>query len=163
MREQIIMCDTREQKDSHITEWFQINGVRTVRSKLYVGDYALLNDQSLCIDRKAGMQEVYGNLIQQHKRFKAELVRAQEANIKMVILVEEPELRTVADVAEWKNPRWGIWVKRGRKGYPPVPSVSLMKAMNTIAERYDVSWEFCDKGQTAQRIYDILMNGGGIK
>ena len=159
MREQIIVCDTREQKDTHITEWFEQNGIRTVRSKLYVGDYALLNDQSVCIDRKAGLQEVYGNIVQQHDRFKAELIRARDANIKILFLVEQPEIMRLADVADWHNPRFAIWVKRGRKGWPPMPSVSLMKAMKSISEKYGAEWEFCDKTQTARRIVEVLTNG----
>ena len=159
MREQIIVCDTREQKDSHITEWFDLNGIRTVRSKLYVGDYALLNDQSVCIDRKAGLQEVYGNVVQQHDRFKRELIRARDANIKVIFLVEQPEIMRLADVADWQNPRWALWVKRGRKGWPPMPSVSLMKAMRSISEKYGAEWLFCDKSQTAQRIVEVLMYG----
>ena len=156
MKDQIIVCDTREQKDSHITEWFQMNGVRTVRSKLYVGDYALLNDQSVCIDRKAGLQEVYGNIVQQHDRFKAELLRARDASIKLIFLVEQPEILRVEDVAEWRNPRWTIWIQKGRKGWPPMPSVSLMKAMKSISEKYGADWEFCDKSQTARRIMEVL-------
>ena len=156
---QIIVCDTREQKSDHITEWFQMNGVKTIRSKLYVGDYAMLNDQSVCIDRKAGLSEVYSNIIQQHERFKAELIRARDAEIKMLILVEQPEIMCVDDVANWRNPRFEIWAKRGRRGWPPTSSVSLMRAMKTISEKYGAEWEFCDKAQTARRIVEVLKYG----
>src|SRR5574344_1475686 len=83
----VVVVDTREQKN-HVTDYLNAQGIPNVRSKLYVGDYALLDNQSVCVDRKHNLQEVCGNLCQQHKRFKEEIVRAQAAGIKMVILVE---------------------------------------------------------------------------
>lgn len=163
MRTNIIICDTREQKDSHITEWFQMNSVKTIRSKLYVGDYTLVHDMTVCIDRKAGLSEVYSNLIQQHARFKAELVRAIEAEIHLIILVEEPSVLKLEDVADWRNPRAEIWRKSGRHGSPPVSSLTLMKTMKTISEKYGCEWLFCDKRDTARVITDILFYGGGLK
>ena len=160
MIDPIVMIDTREKKYSHITEWFEANSIRTFRHGLPVGDYTLYLDPSVCIDRKAGLQEVYGNIIQDHKRFKEELIRARYLGSRILILVEQPEIMKIEDVADWRNPRWEIWEKGGRKGWPPASSVSLMRAMKTISEKYGAEWEFCDRSMTAQRIVQILKYGG---
>ncbi|MBQ1483930.1 MAG: ERCC4 domain-containing protein, partial [Eubacterium sp.] len=65
----MILIDTREQKYEHVRKAFEEMGVPYDRTKLYVGDYTLVNDQSVCVDRKAGLHEVYSNLIQEHDRF----------------------------------------------------------------------------------------------
>ena len=83
-----IQVDSRE----HESEWKRIKkqfdklNVSYFRSKLYVGDYQSLDNPRLVIDRKKDLQELYGNICQQHERFKAELLRAMESNIKIHIL-----------------------------------------------------------------------------
>lgn len=160
---EVIIIDTREKKFSHITEYFQANGVRTYSHSLEVGDYTLALDRSVVVDRKAGLQEVYGNLIQQHDRFRRELERAIFLGMRLVFLIEEPSIMKIEDVAEWRNPRKQIWEKSGRRGKPPISSLTLMKTMQTISERYSIEWEFCSQEDTARRILDILMYGDGLK
>ena len=65
-------------------------GHQVIRSKLFVGDYAKLKDQSICIDTKKDILEVAGNICgKQHDRFRAECVRAMCSEIKLIILIEE--------------------------------------------------------------------------
>ena len=161
--DEVIIIDTREKKFSHITEYFQMNGIRTYSHGLEVGDYTLALDRSVVVDRKAGLHEVYGNLIQQHDRFRRELERAQYLGMRLVVLIEEPSVLRMSDVADWRNPRKQIWEKSGRHGKPPISSITLMKTMQTISERYSIEWEFCSQEDTARRILDILMYGGGLK
>ena len=160
---EVIIIDTREKKFSHITEYFQANGVRTYSHGLEVGDYTLALDRSVVVDRKAGLQEVYGNLIQQHDRFRRELERAIFLDMRLVFLIEEPSIMKIKNGADWRNPRKQIWEKGGRHGKPPISSLTLMKTMQTISDRYSVEWEFCSQEDTARRILDILMYGGGLK
>lgn len=83
-----VQVDTRE----HTKEWERIKGqfdtlgVQYFRSKMYVGDYQSLDNPRLVIDRQKDLQEICGNVCQQHERFKAELLRAKEQGIKLVIL-----------------------------------------------------------------------------
>ena len=55
-----IVQDTRQKKgkDEHVLEYFKEQGINVVRSKLYVGDYALLHDMTISIDRKMDMLEI---------------------------------------------------------------------------------------------------------
>ena len=145
----VVVFDTREQKN-HVTDYLNAQGIPNVRSKLYVGDYALLDNQSVCVDRKHNLQEVCGNLCQQHKRFKEEIVRAQAAGIKMIILVEHGGTITSLDrVMDWVNPRL--------KTSPyAVSGEKLHKIMVTIGVKYGVEWRFCQKRNTGKVICEIL-------
>ena len=87
----IILVDSRQQEGKHdIKErWFASHGVETRRTKLYVGDYTLPTNQSVCIDTKKDIQELVSDICgKQHERFRNECLRAQEAGIKLIILTE---------------------------------------------------------------------------
>ena len=97
----VIQVDTREHKSEwgRIQSQFDSLGVQYFRSKLYCGDYQSLDNAKLCIDRKKDLQELCGNVCQQHERFKAELIRAREAGIQLIILCEHgPDIKSVGDV-----------------------------------------------------------------
>jgi len=166
----IILADTRQQISKHknIDQQLEELGYIIDRTKLYCGDYTLPANQSVCIDTKQGLQEVCGNLCQQHERFKAECLRAQEAEIKLIILVEEKNINTLKDVSKWQNPRLETWryihnaQKNGKMMYkkiakqPPINSGKLYKIMKTMQEKYGVEWQFCNKKDTGKRIIEIL-------
>lgn len=164
----MILVDTREQKNGHVEKAFRTLGIPFDRTKLYVGDYTLPNDQSVCVDRKAGLQEVYANTVQQHQRFRAECTRAKQAGIRLIVLVEQPGVHTLDDVAEWHNPRIQRWnfidrmhafgkmldVKIPPKR--PVDSERLMNIMRSMALRYGVEWRFTTHELCGERIAEIL-------
>ena len=166
----MIFEDSRQHRGKHdnINAWLILHDVEIQRTKLFAGDYTLPTDQSVCIDTKFGLQEVYGNLIQDHRRFTEECTRAFSAGIRLIVLVEQSGVKTVQDVAKWQNPRVMRWErlrdahKAGKQmnkplsPYPPVSSERLAKAMQTIAERYHIEWRFCDKADTARTICEIL-------
>lgn len=158
----MIFEDSRQQRGKHdnINAWLILHDIEIRRTKLFVGDYTLPTDQSVCVDTKLGLQEVYGNIIQDHERFIRECTAANDAGIRLIVLVEESGIRSVQDVAFWPNPREKIWKRlpesrrKGRK--PPVKSESLCKAMQTISEKYGVEWRFCDRNDTANVLCEIL-------
>lgn len=158
----IIIEDTRQQLGKHdnIHDWMESHGVQLRRSKLFCGDYTLPADQSICIDTKYGLQEVYGDLIgKDHERFVRELGAARECGIRLVILIEEHGIKTLEDVREWKNPRRRQYYRAApsmRPSRPPAPSWQLQLTMQTTAERHGCIWRFCSKAETGQRIVDIL-------
>lgn len=121
-----------------------------IRSKLYVGDYQRIDNGLLVVDRKQNLAEIAGNLTQQHERFRAELERAKKAGIRVVVLCEHGgQIRSVDDVAAWKNPRL-------RESPGALTGERMAKIMRTMSERYSVEWRFCDKRQTAKKILEIL-------
>ena len=162
-----IQVDTRE----HAKEWerikaqFDAAGVNYFRSKLFVGDYQSLDNPRLVIDRKKDLQELCGNVCQQHERFKNELIRAIQNGIKIVILCENGEdIQTMEDVYFWQNPRKHriVWKTVNGKRVKTVVSekavdgYQLYKSLCTIRDRYNVDFVFCQKHETGQKIVEIL-------
>lgn len=167
-----VQIDSREHKKEleRIKKQFDVLGVQYFVSKLYVGDYQSLDNPRLVIDRKKDLQEICGNVCQQHERFKAELLRAKEQGIKLVILCEHgADIKTLEDVFFWQNPRkYQIrWKTVNGKRVKDVISAKavdgnqLYKSLCTIRDRYNVDFVFCRKEETGQKIIEIL--GGAIK
>ena len=103
-----IQIDSREKARAirKIMKTFDDNGIKHFSSKLLVGDYMSLDNPRIIIDRKQNLQELCGNVCQQHERFKRELLKAIDAGIQLVILVEHgPDIKSLEDVYFWKNPR----------------------------------------------------------
>lgn len=162
-----IQVDTRE----HAKEWervkkqFDTLDVTYFRSKLFVGDYASVDNPRVVIDRKKDLQELCGNVTQQHERFRAELVRAKENGFQIIILVEHgPDVRALEDIYFWQNPRkhrvyWKVIA--GKKvrcvaSEKAVDGGQLYKSLCTIRDRYGVRFEFCAKNDTGKKIVEIL-------
>lgn len=148
----LILEDTRQQAKKHETKhkWFAENDIKVERCRLYVGDYTLPTNQSICIDTKRDLQELAQNVCQQHERFRSELVRAQEAGIHLIVLCEHGgNIKSLEDVYFWQNPR--------RKTSPgAISGQRLFKILNTMQNKYGVRFEFCDKRQTGRKIVEIL-------
>lgn len=150
----VIQIDTREHQHAikKILAEFDKQSIKHYSSKLYVGDYMSLDNPRIVIDRKQNLGEVAGNVCQEHKRFTAELTRAQEAGIKVIILVEHSnEVKCLEDVVWWNNPRLKVSPKA-------ITGEKLYKIMRTIADKYECEWVFCSKQQTGKRIVELLSN-----
>lgn len=145
----IIQVDSREQKFDHVTRYFDSQGIKWVKSKCVVGDYVNLENPMVVIDRKKDLQEVAGNVCQQHERFVRELELAKELGYKMIILVEDPNITALPKVCSWYNWR--------RKNNPKaVNGKTLYKIMSTMSEKYDITWEFTTKDNCGKRIVELL-------
>lgn len=148
----VIQIDTREQKYDHVVNYLDSQGIKHIRSKCVVGDYVNLENPMVVIDRKKDLQEVAGNVCQQHDRFIRELELANELGYKMIILVEEPNITSLTNVCSWYN-----WRKRTNPR--AISGKTLYRIMSTIADKYNVSWEFTKKDECGKRIVELL--GGG--
>lgn len=168
----ILLEDTRNKIGKHDLkhEWFAQNGVEVKRTKLYVGDYTLPTDQSICLDSKQNIQELIGDICgKSHERFKAELIRAQEANIKLVILVENEAgwvnkrqtawndlVTSLEDLFSWKNPRLFIFDK-GKQKYPrATKGATLAKICYTMQQKYGCEFRFVDAKKSGEEVIKIL-------
>lgn len=140
----------------------------------------------ISVDTKQNLQEVVGNIQgKSHARFRDEVILAMNAGIKLYILVEHGgKIKCLEDVQYWINPRIYLWEKKIRKEWNipkgsdfetelaelkshgakikrgPTTGMELYKAMATMSEKYGISFEFCDKKETGQRIVELL---GGKK
>lgn len=170
----VLLEDTRNPVEKHknVHKWAEENGVTIIRTKLLVGDYTLPTDQSVCVDTKSGMQEVYSNVVQEHERFRRELELALQAGVKLIVLVEEGDIEELSGVVHWKNPRRERWfrVNAAKKAgklknvkqakTPPLSSDRLFQMMQTMAERYQCEWRFCGKDRTGAVIWELLNDKG---
>ena len=149
-----IQIDSREHKEERerIEKQLDDLGVQHFVSKLYVGDYCNLDNPRHVVDRKKDLGEICGNVCQQHERFRAELIRAQEAGIHITILCEHGNgIKQLEDVYFWDNPRRKVSPK-AMQGW------RLFEVLSTMSEKYGVDFQFCSKRQTGKRIMEILSN-----
>ena len=162
-----IQCDTRQHKKEweRIKSQFDSMGVDYYRSKLWVGDYMNIDNPRLVIDRKKDLLELCGNVTQQHERFRAELVRAQEKDIKIIILCEHgDDIKRLSDVYFWHNPRLDIgeWVIRDNHPvkipkYPKATEGSaLYQSLVTMRDKYGIDFQFCNQSETGYVIAQLL-------
>lgn len=147
-----IICDTREKPQAiqKILAEFERQNVKVIRSKLWVGDYQRLDNPMLVIDRKQNLAEICNNVVQDHKRFRAELQRAQENGVKVIVLIEHSKtIRTLEDVIHWVNPRLKV-------SPLAVSGERLYKILSAMSKTYDVEFRFCTKEQTGAKIIELL-------
>ena len=167
-----IQIDSREHKTEYtrITKQFDALGVQYFRSKMFIADYCNVDNPRLVIDRKKDLQELCGNVTQQHERFRAELIRARENGFQIVILVEHgPDITSLEDVYFWQNPRRTMlrWkTVNGRRikevvSAKAVNGAQLYKSLCTMRDRYGVRFAFCSKHETGAKIVEILSGDKG--
>lgn len=168
----ILLEDTRQQanKHSHRQRYFAQNGIELRRTKLYIGDYTLPTNQSVCVDTKKDIQELIGDICgKSHVRFRNELLRAQESNIRLIILTEDDggycdrkktiynkPVTCVDDLFSWANPRLFIW-QGGKKKYPNATKGSVLaKALKTMEAKYGCEFRFCKKMNSGAEVIRLL-------
>lgn len=169
-----IQIDTREKQKAivKIIEHFDKNGINHFSSKLYVGDYMNLDNPRVIIDRKQNLLELCtnfsdvpkkekdgkfkrdkdGRLMTDRARFTAELIKAKQAGLHIIILCEHGgKVKSLEDVKNWQNPRC-------KESPMAMSGERLYKLMKTfeMSDLYSVSFEFCDKRTTGKRIVELL-------
>ena len=158
-----ILIDSRERKHAitHIEKAFERRGVKYSTCKLFCADYAIPTNMNVVVDRKMNLNELVNNVTREHERFRAEMIRAQEAGIKIIFLCEHGHgIKNLADVAGWTNPRAlerrkvdGRWQTVHKK---VMHGETLCKILMTMERKYGVQFLFCDKDETGDRIIDLL-------
>ena len=152
-----IIEDSRQQAGKHDIKHqsFEAAGDSVLRCKLPFGDYAL--PPRIAVDTKADIQEIAQNIggtAAEHNRFREELKLAREYGCQLIILVEnEDGIEELTQVQYWDNPR-RAFSERAIQG------PQLMKAMQTMQERYGVIFMFCRPAEAAGTIKELLRGGG---
>lgn len=144
-----IIIDTREKKNSHITNALDEIGVKYVHEKLDSGDYSfrlpnnsgLKLDKSILIERKNSLDEIAQNFTKHRERFTNEFERVGDS--KMHILIEG-----------------ATWLKLVRGSYrSKLPPKSFMASLMTWNVRYDTNIWMCNKSEAPVLIYNIIYYG----
>ena len=154
----ILLQDTRQQYGKHrnIEAYCKRMGIQIVNQCLSVGDY-MLPGRMVSVDTKENILELASNVMSSdHRRFKAECVRAQEQGIQLIILVEEVPPYGRLDM--WEVPRWQSSNKWHRYGEPMtlVDPAALRKACITMQKKYGVKFRFCSRLQSPKRVIQYL-------
>lgn len=147
-----IQIDTREKPAAiqKIIEAFDQRGVQYFKSKLFVGDYMNIDNPRLVIDRKHNLSELCINVAQDRPRFYAELKRAHELGIHIIILCEHSNrIKTLQDVKNWRNPRIKV-------SPLAISGDRLYTLLKYAEDKYDVEFQFCDKAHTGDKIINLL-------
>ncbi len=189
----MIVEDKGQQAGKHENKhrWFDCHDVELLQAPLPVGDYILytemvedviqrkakrgvdlkkldfLGSYKVCVDTKRNMQEIVCNICgRQHERFRDECILAKNNGIQLYVLVEnEDNIRCIADVSAWQNPRTKIqkWVttssgqRRRMLKYPDATKgEALAKAMGTMQDKYGVKFLFCHPDEAGERILQLL-------
>ena len=150
-----LIIDSREKPKAikNIIKTFDEAGIEHVSCKLLFGDYQDFNRPGVVIDRKRNIAELAKNCTVEAQRFKNELERAQRANSRLVILVEQNRdkdrdkwvsVNEISDLIMWSNPHTTI---RGEK---------VFRVLSSWVAKYNLGVEFCDKRVTGKRIIEIL-------
>lgn len=127
-----VICDTREQLPLEFNHKF-ITEVK--REKLLVGDYqAEFSDgyrPPIVFERK-GIGDLYGTLTSGYKRFKKEILRAQESKTTLIIIIEGTFTKVLAGYS-----------------HSSVEGITIIKKLFTLWCRYGVKPVFCKDREEA--------------
>lgn len=140
-----IIIDSREQKNKHITDFFDKNNIPYEVRKLDSGDYsAMIRDMTLehdvFLERKNSLTEICGNYAQNRERFEREFTRAKAVGAKPFLLIEND---TTDDV----------FLGNYRSQITPQ---SLWGSMCTWMVRYNTTVLFSDKSNSGRIIYSLM-------
>ena len=154
LRDFIILTDTRQQKEKHITKEFDKQGIKHIRTGLPSADYMALRydggfvfDYSVLIDTKKDLLELCGNLCRnsEHERVKREIKKARELGCKeFIFLIAENKIKTTNDIKKW------------RSRYTKVKGETLLKVMKTMAKKYKVKFIICPRNKIGSKIIEIF-------
>lgn len=151
VKRMVLLEDSRQQPGKHrnIEQYCKQNGIILRRSKLYVGDYQIANKGDIVVDSKASVAEIASNIFQEHDRFRDECLRAQEAGIRLVVLIEE--VLPGGLLENWRSPMGSDGLPRHK--FDPA---KLKKAMLTMQEKYKCCFRFCDGRSTGKVMIEYL-------
>lgn len=148
--------DTRQQAGKHenVRAYLEGEGHIVFRSKMLVGDYQQANRGDIAVDTKSGVLELMQDVFKQHVRFRNELITAQTAGIKLFVLTEE-ELPN-GRLSDWVSPKFSYFGKNGGRKITYQSPAKLRKALETLSDRYGVTFVFCKPEQTGECIVKLL-------
>ncbi len=154
MNDLLILCDTRQQKDKYITNYFDEKNIPWLRTMLPSADYMALRyengfikDYSILIDTKKDVEEISGNLCNttEHERIKREIAKAKDLGCQeFIFLICDSKIKNADDLKKWTSK------------HTKVKGNTLYKIMKTMSEKYDVKFMFCNKRSAGRFIYNLL-------
>ena len=150
----MILCDTRQKSDKHITDYFDKNSIPWIRTGLPSADYmairyddGFVKDYSVLIDTKKDMEEIAHNLCNtlEHERVKREISKGKELGCNdFIFLICDDKITKLSDITNWRSDK------------TKVKGCTLAKIMQTMASRYGVRFILTSKKQAGAKIVELL-------
>ena len=145
LKEVRIIVDTREQVNSHVTDYFTDHKVNWFNRKLDIGDYsAQLGDEtfekSVVIERKHNLDELCGNMTADRDRFEREFLRAKAYGTKVFLIIEENS---------WDD----VFLGNYRSKLTPK---ALLASLLSWQARFNITILFANKKNTGALIHGII-------
>lgn len=150
----VILTDTRQQRENHITKTFDKQGIIHIRTGLPSADYMALRyeqgkgfylDYSILIDTKKDLLELCGNLTKDHDRLVREIDKGQELGCEeFVFIIGDTKIKTIEDIKKWSSPHTKV------KGYV------LLKIMQTFKEHHNCKFVIVPKKDVGNKVIDLL-------
>lgn len=149
LKSMVILVDTREQVNHHITSWFDSKKIPYKVDKVETSDYSfflpvnpelgivrdLYFTDRISIERKANLVELSGNFTNDRVRIENEFIRHKG---KMILLIENAEYVDIIN-------------HNYKTEYKPV---SFLATLHSFSERYDIPFTFMkDNKCSGQFIY----------
>ena len=99
----VVLIDTREKKNNHITNYLNRKEISFKKKKLDFGDYSFLVPEykelgimkdiyfsgQISVERKNSLEELSGNFTRGRSQFENELIRSQGSGARMILMVED--------------------------------------------------------------------------
>lgn len=138
LKQMVILVDSREQKNGHILDYFNRQGIAYEVEKLDFGDYScripdtaagqsIYFHDSIVIERKNSLEEISGNFSKGRERFETEFLKARNAGAKIYLMVEDPRGFTGVIMGSYKT------------GMKPA---AFMASLKTWEHRFDANIQF---------------------
>lgn len=152
----IILTDTRQQKERHITKEFDKQNILHIQTKLDSADYMAVRydqlkgyykDYSILIDTKKDLLEVCNNICNssEHSRVVREIELAQSLGCEsFYFLIGENNIKTTDDIKKW------------RSRYTKITGERLLKTIKTFSEHHNCKFIICPKKEMGAKIISLL-------
>lgn len=146
MADILVIVDTREQKNQHILDYMNMNGIKYKVEKLDTADYTLVLpsypqigvDKKFLVEKKNSLDEIAGNFTKDRERFRREFERVTDEHIHLVV-----------EQATWKKLLKGSY----RSKFPPK---SFLASLMTWNIRYNCPIWFAQVEESPIVIVNIL-------
>ena len=141
----LVLCDTREQVNGSILSFLDKKKIPYTKRKLDVGDYSfMVGDDTfedvLCVERKANLDELAGNITVDRSRLENEFLRAKARGTRVVLLIEG---------ASWEDIRAHNYISR-------LDPKSFLGTLFSWQDKYNLQIIFCKPEETGSMIYSLF-------
>ena len=139
-----LICDTREQKNTHVLQKFIDLKIPIIYDTLDFADYSCICcdydfRNEVVIERKNSIDEFCTNMTRKRVQFENELNKAYEANAKFQLVIEDEYINILNEFYRSKTNK-----------------NSIIATLNSYKFRYGIDYIFLSKNATSDYIYNYF-------